>query len=65
MTPCATADGEVTITDGPYAETKEVLFSFYLLDVARPRRRDRGGRRRRRRRVRLGRDPAVVGFEPP
>jgi len=28
-----TADGDVTVTDGPYAETKEVLFSFYLLDV--------------------------------
>ena len=25
--------GEVSITDGPYAETKEVLFSFYILDV--------------------------------
>jgi len=25
--------GEVTLTDGPYAETKEVLFSFYILDV--------------------------------
>jgi hypothetical protein len=25
--------GEVVITDGPYAETKEVLFSFYVLDV--------------------------------
>ena len=28
-----TAGGEVTITDGPYAETKEILFSFYLIDV--------------------------------
>src|SRR5688572_21625734 len=26
-------DGDVTVTDGPYAETKEVLFSFYILDV--------------------------------
>lgn len=26
-------DGEVTVTDGPYAETKEILFSFYILDV--------------------------------
>ena len=25
--------GDVTVTDGPYAETKEVLFSFYILDV--------------------------------
>ena len=27
-------DGDVAVTDGPYAETKEVLFSFYILDVA-------------------------------
>ena len=26
--------GEVVVTDGPYAETKEILFSFYILDVA-------------------------------
>jgi hypothetical protein len=26
-------DGELTVTDGPYAETKEILFSFYILDV--------------------------------
>ncbi len=25
--------GEVTVTDGPFAETKEVLFSFYILEV--------------------------------
>jgi hypothetical protein len=25
--------GEVVVTDGPYAETKEVLFSFYMIDV--------------------------------
>jgi hypothetical protein len=25
--------GELTVTDGPYAETKEVLFSFYIIDV--------------------------------
>jgi hypothetical protein len=25
--------GDVMVTDGPYAETKEVLFSFYLIDV--------------------------------
>lgn len=25
--------GETVVTDGPYAETKEVLFSFYVLDV--------------------------------
>jgi hypothetical protein len=26
-------DGELTVTEGPYAETKDVLFSFYILDV--------------------------------
>jgi hypothetical protein len=25
--------GDLTVTDGPYAETKEVLFSFYIIDV--------------------------------
>jgi hypothetical protein len=25
--------GETVVTDGPYAETKEVMFSFYMLDV--------------------------------
>jgi hypothetical protein len=25
--------GDVTVTDGPYAETKEILFSFIMLDV--------------------------------
>ena len=28
-----TRDGEAVITDGPFAETKEILFSFYMLDV--------------------------------
>ena len=23
----------MTVTDGPYAETKEILFSFYMIDV--------------------------------
>jgi hypothetical protein len=26
-------DGELTVTDGPYAETKEVLFSFYVIEA--------------------------------
>jgi hypothetical protein len=26
--------GELTVTDGPYAETKEVLFSFYVIEAA-------------------------------
>jgi hypothetical protein len=25
--------GDVTVTDGPYAETKEVLFSFFVLEA--------------------------------
>ncbi len=26
-------DGELAVTDGPYAETKEILFSFIMIDV--------------------------------
>jgi hypothetical protein len=26
-------DGERVLTDGPFAETKELLFSFYIIDV--------------------------------
>ena len=26
-------DGGVAVTDGPYAETKEILFSFYLVEL--------------------------------
>ena len=26
-------DGETVLTDGPYAETKEAFFSYYILDV--------------------------------
>jgi hypothetical protein len=25
--------GNLTVTDGPYAETKEILFSYYIVDV--------------------------------
>ena len=25
--------GELAVTDGPYAETKEILFSFYVVEV--------------------------------
>lgn len=28
-----TRDGEPVLTDGPYAEAKEILFSFYVLEV--------------------------------
>ncbi len=27
-------DGERVVTDGPFAETKEAFFSYYILDVA-------------------------------
>jgi hypothetical protein len=27
-------DGERVLTDGPYAETKEMLFSFFIIEVA-------------------------------
>ena len=27
------AEGDRVLTDGPFAETKEVLFSYYLLDL--------------------------------
>ena len=33
MTTVRSKDGDVTVTDGPYAETKEILFSFYMIDV--------------------------------
>jgi hypothetical protein len=32
-TTVAVRDGETTTVDGPFAETKEVLFSFYVIDV--------------------------------
>ena len=28
-----TREGETVLTDGPFAETKELLFSFYVVDV--------------------------------
>jgi hypothetical protein len=28
-----TKDGEAMLTDGPFAETKELLFSFYIVDL--------------------------------
>ena len=40
LQPAATAttlrerDGEVLLTDGPFAETKELLVGYYLIDVA-------------------------------
>ena len=36
-------DGERNVTDGPFAETKEQLGGFYVLDCQGPRRGDRVG----------------------
>ena len=36
-------NGETLPTDGPFAETKEILGGYYLIDVAGPRRRARLG----------------------
>ena len=33
VTTVRSKNGDVTVTDGPYAETKEILFSFYIIDV--------------------------------
>ena len=33
VTTVRSKNGDVTVTDGPYAETKEILFSFYVIDV--------------------------------
>jgi hypothetical protein len=33
VTTVRSKNGDVTVTDGPYAETKEILFSFYIVDV--------------------------------
>ena len=37
--------GDALVTDGPFAETREQLGGFYLLDVREPRRRRSSGRR--------------------
>ena len=34
VTTVRATDGDLVVTDGPYAETKEILFSFYIVDVA-------------------------------
>ena len=50
LQPIATAttvrvrDGEPLLTDGPFAETREQLGGYYLVDVRRPRRGDPLGR---------------------
>ena len=33
VTTVRSSKGDVTVTDGPYAETKEILFSIYVIDV--------------------------------
>ena len=33
VTTIRSSNGDVTVTDGPYAETKEILFSFYVVDL--------------------------------
>ena len=38
------AGGDVSMTDGPYAETKEQMAGFWVIEAARPRRRPRLGR---------------------
>ena len=53
-------DGERVLTDGPFAETKELLFSFFIIDVRRPRRGDRVGGQDAERDLRVGRGPAAV-----
>ena len=68
LQPTATAttvrvrDGERMLTDGPFAETKEQLGGFYLLDCNGPRRGDRAGGEDPRRRGRLGRGAAGHGL---
>ena len=32
--PCGSGDGQTMTTDGPFAETKEVLGGFYLVEAA-------------------------------
>ena len=32
--PCASCDGQTITTDGPFAETKETLGGFYLVEAA-------------------------------
>ena len=54
-------DGRRIVTDGPFAETKEHLGGYYLIDAPGPRRRDRGRVPGPRREDRQGRDPPDPG----
>ena len=60
--PCACATASTSVTDGPFAETKEQLGGFYVLDVQGPRRGDRVGGEDPGRPVRLDRDPPGDGL---
>ena len=52
-------NGKTVTTDGPFAETKEQLGGFYLIDVPQPRRRGPLGGALSGRRRRLDRGPAA------
>ena len=54
-------DGRRIVTDGPFAETKEHLGGYYLVEAPVARRRDRGSGADPRRADRPGRDPADHG----
>ena len=54
-------DGKTLATDGPFAETKEALGGFYLVEARRPRRGDRARREDPGRAARLDRGPADLG----
>ena len=66
-TPTSTAttvrvrDGETVTTDGPFAETKEALGGFYLIDARGPRRGDRARGEDPGARARLDRGPPDLG----
>ncbi len=60
-TTVAVRDGRRIVTDGPFAETKEHLAGYYLVDAEGPRRGDRRGGPHPGRAARQGRDPADPG----
>ena len=53
--------GDVSMTDGPYAESKEQMGGFWVIEAARPRRRPRVGREGRGGLQRAGRGAPVPG----
>ena len=57
-------DGETLVTDGPFAETKEQLGGYYVIDAKDARRGARDRRRGSRARARLDRGaPGDASFE--